>query len=175
MRQTAHDRNSLGDCIVKWANSDKPDESPIVTFKASRATYEAIRQALKRDGLPVSIKSFRGAGIALGQPALVESYKSADVSARIALEQRVTALKALARVLESWSPYSGLAEVYGAPSSFQPKSHRTDKPWRTEQPHETDLRIYGASLEEVAARYENRVCRFVPTAAEVDAMVIPGV
>ena len=171
MRHTSHDKSSIAAALVKYANTT---EQPYCTMKADTKIYRAIHIAVKRDNLPIQARSFR-AVMAIGSPEAVSRLDTKTAAALQALKQRKTALEALAALVDTWNPYHGLQAAYGAPESFSQPCKMTDKPWRTEQPHETDLKIYGTSLEQVAARYPARVCRYVPTAAELDAMQVPGV
>jgi len=172
MRRTRHDTNSLQAALVQFANTT---EQPYAIMKADRRVYQTIKEALRVEDLPmIEARSFRSV-MAIGRPQALAALDTKTAAHIQALKRSVVALQALATVVDTWNPYSGLAAVYGSPESFSRPCKMTEKPWRTEQPYETDLRVYGASLEAVAARYENRVCRYVPTAAEVDAMQIPGV
>jgi hypothetical protein len=143
-------------------------------MKADRTVYKSISRAIIVDSLPMQARSFR-AVMAIGSPEAVSRLDTKTAAALQALKQRKTALQALAALVDTWIPWYGLTAAYGAPDSFSPPLHRTDKPWRTEQPAESELKVYGLTLEQVAARFPARVCRYVPTAAELDAMQIPGV
>jgi len=145
------------------------------TVKAAQSNiYKSLHAAIRRDSLPVDVRFFRGGVVAVGDRSLVAALDANTAATRLALDVRVTALKALASVVAGWNIYDGISATSGAPESYSCQPRITPSLWRNEQPYETDMRIYNVPLDQIAEAWKNRA-RWVPSAAEVDAMQIPGV
>ena len=173
MRHTSHDTGSIGALLVQWANSPEADNPSLIVRTCDRPTYEAIRRAIRRDDLPIAVKSL-GGRIAIGTPTAVDSMTKRRASHIEALQSEFEVLQSLACLVSAMDPYADMSEGFGAPESYSRLPKPTPRKWRNQQPETTTLRIYNRPLETLPEQWK-RCARWVPTDAELDNLQVPGI
>jgi hypothetical protein len=170
----AHEKESIATALIHFANTREHGAPNVYVLKASKQQYIAIYRAAREHGaIPVNVRMFRGI-VALGESDSVANLKTQDVSARMALQIRLTALGALLPVLDTWSIDHGLGDAMRAPSTYSRRETRTPSAWRDSQPFETDLIIRNRALDSIPEEWKRRAT-WIPTDSELDALQIPGV
>ena len=169
----AHEKDSIATALIGFITTREHGSPNVLTLKATTLQYRTIHKAIEHTELPAMVRRFRGI-VALGESDSVSSLKAQDFSARMALQTHLDALKAILRVVDTWSITHGLGDALGAPSSYSVRPKPTPAVWRDSQPYETDLIIRNRALDSIPEEWKRRAT-WIPTDSELDALEIPGV
>jgi hypothetical protein len=171
MKARRANNDSIGNALVNLMQTGER----FYSFPANRRTYQTIEQSIRRNGLPISVKSMKTC-LVIGDTETVKTLPKETAVLKSNTRLLNSALLDLVNILESWEPFHGIESCMGAPETYQRKPKITHLPWKDETYTIGPMKIYGLTAERIAEtleKYGNRA-RWIPTDSEIDLMTVPG-